>query len=373
MRYYLIAGEASGDMHASNLMHELRKTDAGAVFRCWGGDMMQTAGCELVKHYRDLAYMGFVEVAMNIRAIMKNLRFCKEDILRFKPDALILIDYPGFNLRIAEFAHRNGLKVIYYISPQVWAWKKSRVYGIRKNVDKMLVILPFEEEFYQRYNFKVEFVGHPLLDVVNRPSVYKDTDAFEAAHHLTGKPIIALLPGSRKQEIKRMLPVMALLAKKFTAYEFVIAGAPSIDPEFYRRITGPDGPIILFGQTHELLRHAHAALVTSGTATLETALFRIPQVVCYQGGAVSYAIARRIVDVKFISLVNLIMDRRVVTELIQGNFKAENLEKELYAILDEKNRSQMISEYKLLREHLGGQGASRRAANAIGKVLSSEF
>ena len=373
MRYYLIAGEASGDMHASNLMHELRKNDQGAVFRCWGGDQMQAAGGELVKHYRDLAYMGFVEVAMNIRAIMKNLRFCKEDILRFKPDALILIDYPGFNLRIAEFAHRNGLKVIYYISPQVWAWKKSRVYGIRKNVDKMLVILPFEEEFYQRYNFKVEFVGHPLLDVVNRPSVYKDTDAFEAAHHLTGKPIIALLPGSRKQEIKRMLPVMALLAKKFTAYEFVIAGAPSIDPEFYRRITGPDGPIILFGQTHELLRHAHAALVTSGTATLETALFRIPQVVCYQGGAVSYAIARRIVDVKFISLVNLIMDRRVVAELIQGDFNAENLEKELNAVLDGKTRSQIISEYKLLRERLGGQGASQRAASSVCKILGLEL
>jgi len=370
MRYYLIAGEASGDLHASNLMHELMKTDPGAVFRCWGGDLMQAAGGELVKHYRDLAYMGFVEVAMNIRAIMRNLRFCQEDILRFKPDALVLIDYPGFNLRIADFAHRNGLKVIYYISPQVWAWKKSRVFSIRKNVDKMIVILPFEEEFYRKYDYPVEFVGHPLLDVVNSPSVYKDSAAFRSANQLSSKPIIAILPGSRKQEIKRMLPVMASLAKKFPTFEFVIAGAPSIDLSFYRKISGPGGPNILFGQTHELLRHAHAATVTSGTATLETALYGVPQVVCYQGSAVSFAIARRIVDVKFISLVNLIMDRQVVTELIQGDFNAENLENELNVILDERNRSQIISEYKLLKEKLGGEGASERAASSILKLLA---
>jgi lipid-A-disaccharide synthase len=368
MRYYIIAGEASGDMHASNLMQELRKSDPGSLFRCWGGDMMQAAGGDLAKHYRDLAYMGFLEVAVNIRTIMKNLKFCKEDILRFKPDALILIDYPGFNLRIAEFAHCKGLRVIYYISPQVWAWKKSRVYGIRKNVDKMLVILPFEKEFYGHYNYKVEFVGHPLLDIVDRPSDYKDSEAFQTANQLTGRPIIALLPGSRKQEIKRMLPMMASLAKKIPGYEFVTAGAPSIDPSFYQNLSGTDGPKILFGQTHELLRHAYAALVTSGTATLETALYGVPQVVCYKGSTLSFAIARRIVDVKFISLVNLIMDRNVVTELIQSDFNAENLEKELNAILNEKHRAQMISDYGSLREKLGGEGASRRAALAISSM-----
>jgi len=372
MRYYLIAGEASGDLHASNLMQELRKTDPGAVFRCWGGDLMQAAGGVLVKHYRDLAYMGFVEVVLNIRAIMKNLSFCKEDILRFKPDAIILVDYPGFNLRIAEFAHRNGFKVIYYISPQLWAWKKSRVYSIRKNVDKMLVILPFEQEFYRRYDYPVDFTGHPLLDVVIRPSAYQDSDAFRATHQLSGKPIISLLPGSRKQEIRRMLPVMAVLAGRFPGYEFVIVGAPSIEPSFYRQVAGPDSPVILFGQTHELLRRAHAALVTSGTATLETALYGIPQVVCYRGGSVSYAIARRIVDVKFISLVNLVMDRQVVKELIQGDFNAENLEKELNAILEVGNRSRIISEYDLLREKLGGEGASRRAAIAIQQFMDEK-
>jgi lipid-A-disaccharide synthase len=369
MRYYLIAGEASGDLHASNLMQELKKTDPGAEFRCWGGDLMQAAGGVLVRHYRDLAYMGFLEVVMNLRTIMHNLSFCKEDIIRFKPDAVILIDYPGFNLRIAEFAHQKGFKVIYYISPQVWAWKKSRVYGIRKNVDKMLVILPFEQEFYRGYDFKVDFTGHPLLDVVNRSSAYPDPGAFRAANQLGGKPIIAVLPGSRKQEIRRMLPVMVALSGRFTGYDFVVAGAPSIEPSFYRHITGIDGPAILFGQTHELLRYAHAALVTSGTATLETALFGVPQVVCYKGGSVSYAIARRIVDVKFISLVNLVMDLQVVKELIQGDFNQENLEKELKLILEESNRSRIIAEYDLLREKLGGEGASRRAAAAIGEFL----
>jgi lipid-A-disaccharide synthase len=365
MRYYIIAGEASGDLHASNLMTELRKNDPGAEFRCWGGDLMEEAGGVLVKHYRDLAYMGFLEVAMNIRTILKNLSFCKEDILRFKPDAMVLIDYPGFNLRIAEFAHNQGFKVIYYISPQVWAWKKSRVYGIRKNVDKMLVILPFEEEFYQKYNYKVEFVGHPLLDVVNRQSLYKDEVFFRNAHSLDNKPIIALLPGSRKQEIKSMLPVMVALTVKYPDYEFVIAGAPSVEPVFYQQVSGSSGIKILFGQTHELLRYAHAALVTSGTATLETALFGVPQVVCYKGSAVSFAIARRIVDVKFISLVNLVMDREVVKELIQGDLNIHNLGIELNKILIKENRERIKADYQLLSEKLGGPGASQRAAKAL--------
>jgi len=370
MRYYLIAGEASGDLHAAGLMHELRKSDPGAEFRCWGGDLMQAAGGELVKHYRELAYMGFAEVVMNLRTIMKNLSFCKDDILNFKPDALILIDYPGFNLRIAEFAHRNGLKVIYYISPQVWAWKKSRVYGIRRNVDKMLVILPFEEDFYKKYDFRVDFVGHPLLDVVSREPKFKDDRAFREAQGLSGKPVIALLPGSRKQEIKRMLPVMSAIISTFPGYEFVVAGAPAIDPAFYHKITGPGGPKIIFGQTHELLRWAYVAAVTSGTATLETALFGVPQVVCYSGSPVSFAIARRIVDVKFISLVNLIMDRKVVTELIQQDFNLTNLEHELKQLLQDEYRSKIMADYGELKNKLGGKGASQRAASSILEFLA---
>ena len=372
MRYYIIAGEASGDMHASNLMTEIRRNDPGAVFRCWGGDLMQAAGGELVKHYRDLAYMGFIEVAMNIRTILGNLKFCRQDILQFKPDVLILIDYPGFNLRIAEFGHKQGLKVVYYISPQIWAWKKSRVYAIRKNVDKMMVILPFEKEFYGKYDYPVEFVGHPLLDVVDRSSAYRDEQEFRDAHQLGAKPLIALLPGSRKQEIGRMLPVMAGLPEKFPGFEWIVGGAPSIDKNFYTNLPGAGKLKILFGQTYELLRYAHAALVTSGTATLETALFGVPQVVCYKGSPVSYAIARRIVDVKFISLVNLIMDRQVVTELIQEDLNSINLEREFQAILQENKRKQIMDDYKLLREKLGGEGASSRAALSLKNMLEKQ-
>ncbi|MBW6460203.1 MAG: lipid-A-disaccharide synthase [Bacteroidales bacterium] len=371
MKYYIIAGEASGDLHASNLMRAMKEYDPQAVFRCWGGNLMQTAGGEFVMHYRDLAYMGFAEVALHIRKILANLKFCKKDILLFKPDALILIDYPGFNLRMARFAHKNGLKVIYYISPQVWAWKKSRVYQIRKNVSKMLVVLPFEKDFYRNYDFEVDFVGHPLLDAIEKPSVYQDRDAFIASNQLSGKPIIALLPGSRKQEIKRMLPVMLSLADKFTDYEFVIAGAPSIEMDYYRKLTGTSKLAILANQTHELLRYSHAALVTSGTATLETALFGVPQVVCYKGGRVSYLIARQLVDVKFISLVNLIMDKPVVKELIQHDFNKTNLATELQLILEEKQRQKIMEDYNALRQKLGGHGASQRAAEQIYKFLQA--
>lgn len=369
MRYYIIAGEASGDMHASNLMREIKKLDTEAVFRCWGGDLMQAAGGELVKHYRDLAFMGFLEVALNISTILKNINYCKEDITRFRPDTVILVDYPGFNLRIAEFAHDKGFRVIYYISPQVWAWKRSRVYGIRKNVGKMLVILPFEEEFYRKYDYKVEFTGHPLLDVTDQPSSFDSGQAFRSANGLTDKPVIAVLPGSRKQEIKRILPLMVSIANDYKDYEFVIAGAPSIEKGYYSGVAGQLKLKILSGNTHELLRYSHAALVASGTATLETALFNVPQVVCYRGSAVSYAIARRIVNIKYISLVNLIMDKKIVTELIQGDYNRNNLRKELDAILDEANRTRMTGEYKILRERLGGKGASGRAAESIVKWL----
>ncbi len=371
MKYYIIAGEASGDMHAASLMHALKLRDPQATFRCWGGDLMQQAGGELVRHYRDLAYMGFVEVALHLRTILGNLRFCKQDILDYRPDALILVDYPGFNLRIAEFARKEGLRVIYYISPQVWAWKKSRVYGIRKNVDKMMVILPFEEDFYRQYDYPVDFVGHPLLDVVSRPSAFNGFGDFVDARNLSGRPVIALLPGSRKQEIRRMLPVMASLATDYPEYEFVIAGAPSLEASFYAQFPGVSRLRILFGMTHELLRHAHAALVTSGTATLETALFAVPQVVCYKGSAISFAIARRIVDVKFISLPNLVMDRQVVRELIQHEFHAENLKSALNEILEEKQRLRMANEYRELRERLGGPGASGRAADQVMELLKS--
>lgn len=370
MRYYLIAGEASGDMHAANLMLEIRKSDPGAEFRCWGGDMMQAAGGELVKHYRDLAYMGFLEVALNIRTILKNIKFCKKDLQGFRPDAVILVDYPGFNLRIAGFAHQKGYRVIYYISPQVWAWKKSRVYTIRQSVDKMLVILPFEEDFYKRYDYAAEFVGHPLLDIINRPSAYADAPTFRNAHQLGDKLMIALLPGSRKQEITRMLPIMAAMTGKFPDYEFVIAGAPSLDLDFYRDLRAAHGIRILFGQTYDLLRYADAALVTSGTATLETALFGVPQVVCYKGSAISFAIARRIVDVKYISLVNLILERQVISELIQDELTATKLEAELSAILDPVNRERIRSDYKALWEKLGGCGASARAAQKILQALA---
>lgn len=372
MRYYIIAGEASGDMHAANLMLEIRKSDPEAIFRCWGGDLMEAAGGEMVKHYRDLAFMGFIEVAANIRTILKNLDFCKKDILDFNPQAIILVDYPGFNLRVAKFAHHNGLKVIYYISPQVWAWKKSRVYDIRKYVDKMMVILPFEKDFYQSYHYNVDFVGHPLLDIVDKTSRFSNKLNFIQSNNLSGKPIIALLPGSRKQEISRMLPLMTSISARYPGYEFVLAGAPSVEISYYQQFEGFKSIKVLTGQTHELLRYSFAALVTSGTATLETALFEVPQVVCYKGSAVSFAIARRIVDVKYISLVNLIMDRQVVTELIQDDFNEINLERELNVILDPDQREKMIADYHLLKERLGGAGASARAAENIRQMLIIE-
>jgi lipid-A-disaccharide synthase len=369
MKYYIIAGEASGDLHASNLMKAITLQDPKAEFRCWGGDRMQDAGGVIVKHIKELAFMGFSEVILNLRTIMKNLSFCKKDILSWQPDTVILVDYPGFNLRIAEFAHNAGLKVIYYISPQIWAWKKSRVYKIRRYVDKMLVILPFEKEFYKNYNFDVEFVGHPLLDVTETPSAYAGREEFIAKNKLSDKPLIAVLPGSRKQEISRMLPVMAGLAGRFPDYEFVIAGAPSIDRELYQKLAGHHDLPVLRDRTRELLRYSHAALVTSGTATLETALYRVPQVVCYKGSTVSYLIARQLVDVKFISLVNLIMDRQVVKELIQWDFNEENLYHELEMILNKTWRENVLSDYNELYGRLGGQGASERAAASICKFL----
>ena len=358
MKYYVIAGEASGDLHASNLIREIKKNDAQADFRAWGGDLIQKQGATLVKHYRDLAFMGFVEVLFNLRTIFNNISFCKKDILNYQPDVLILVDYPGFNLRIAEFAKKNGFKVVYYISPQVWAWKKSRVHTIKKVVDKMLVILPFEEDFYAKYDYQVDFVGHPLLDVLQKETICSKEEFFEN-NSLPRKPIVALLPGSRKQEVQKMLEQMLKVPKHFQNYQFVVAGVDTISEEVYKEILKDSGVKVVLNQTHDLLHFADAALVTSGTATLETALLEVPEVVCYKGNRLSYEIAKRIIDVKYISLVNLIMDRLVVKELIQAELNEKNLISELNLLLkDESAKKRLKTDYSELKNKLGISGAS---------------
>lgn len=362
MRYYIIAGEASGDLHGSNLMKEIKKLDPNAGFRCWGGDLMKMAGGELVKHYRDLAFMGFIEVVRNLGTILRNLSFCKEDILQYKPDAIILVDYPGFNLRIAEWAKTNGFRIIYYISPQVWAWKESRVKKIKKCVDQMLVILPFEKEFYRKWDFEVEYVGHPLADVIENYKLNGDTNP------LSDKPVIALLPGSRKQEILVKLPVMLKLSHVFPEYQFIVAQAPGQEDSFYAEIMkGYKNVSGISNQTYRLLWQSKAALVTSGTATLETALFGVPEVVCYKGSNISYQIAKRLIKIKFISLVNLIMDKEVVKELIQDEMNEKNLERELKLLLtDPIKKKQLEEDYTALKELLSkGGDASFNAAKLI--------
>jgi lipid-A-disaccharide synthase len=365
MRYYIIAGEASGDLHASHLVKEIYRLDPGANFRGWGGDLMASQGVKLARHYREVAFMGFIEVARNLNTILKAMRECKKDILDFQPDAVILVDYPGFNLRIAKFAHHQKIPVIYYISPQIWAWKRSRVHKIRKTVDKMLVILPFEEEFYTQYNFPVKFVGHPLLDTVHQPSVYKSKVDFMAENGLSNMPIIALLPGSRKQEITRMLPLMARMSIHFPDLEFVVATAPSQDIALYEDLSKDYRVKILVEKTHEILRYSDVALVTSGTATLETALYEVPEVVCYKANLISYHIARKLVKVNYISLVNLIMGRAVVKELIQSEFNEKNLLDELNELLKPQVAEKIRDDYKLLKQKLGNRGASARAAKEI--------
>lgn len=364
MKYYIIAGEASGDLHASNLMKEIKIKDPNAEFRCWGGDLMQAQGGTIVKHYRDLAFMGFAEVIMNLRTIMTNLSFCKKDIAAYQPDCVIMVDYPGFNLQVAPFIKSLGIKIYYYISPQIWAWKTGRVHKIKKLVDKMFVILPFEEEFYQRYDFNVDFVGNPLLDSLNNlPPV--NAEEIKQKYGLDHRPIIAILPGSRTQEIKVKLPLMLSVEKDFPDYQFVVAGAPSQPIENYKAIAGENLKIIE-NRTYDLLRISHAALVTSGTATLETAILKVPEVVCYKGNALSYEIGKRVVkNIQFISLVNLIMDREVVKELIQYDLTYENIKHELNLILNSPKREQILSDYDKLYHKLGGVGASERTATLI--------
>ncbi|MDP3313405.1 lipid-A-disaccharide synthase [Lutibacter sp.] len=367
MKYYIISGEASGDLHGSNLMKALFEEDSNIDIRFWGGDLMNEVGGTLVKHYRELAFMGFAEVILNIGAILKNISFCKKDLLAFNPDVLVLIDYPGFNMRIAEFAKKNGIKVVYYISPQIWAWKENRIHQIKHNVDEMCVILPFEKDFYEKkHQFKVHFVGHPLIDAIaNRSQV--DENEFRIEHKLSQKPIIALLPGSRKQEITKLLTVMLTLTDKFSEYQFVIAGAPSQEYEFYKQFIKKSNVAFISNKTYDLLSISYAAMVTSGTATLETALFKVPEVVCYKTSWISYQVGKQLVKLKYISLVNLIMDQKVVTELIQDKCNSKNLEIELRRLLEASHREKIFLNYFDLEKKLGGKGASKRVANLITK------
>ncbi|HMW25917.1 MAG TPA: lipid-A-disaccharide synthase [Ferruginibacter sp.] len=376
MKYYIIAGEASGDLHGSNLIKALREKDPHADIRCWGGDKMEAAAATLVKHYKDLAFMGFIEVLNNLGTILRNIRFCKEDITAYQPDVLILIDYPGFNLRIAKWAKQQGFKIIYYISPQVWAWKENRVKLIKQCVDKMLVILPFEKAFYQKWNYEVEYVGHPLVEVVeeymNKEQERRNSELQTSNLKLQTSNIIALLPGSRKQEILKKLPIMLEVTKRFPEYRFVVAKAPGLDEAFYSTLLAPYGNVSsVKDQTYSLLMQAKAALVTSGTATLETALFGVPEVICYKGNALSYHIAKRLVNIKFIGLVNLIMDKEVMKELIQDDLTPGNLEKELDRLLNDPEKQRQVKEdYAALKTLLSqGGNASANAAASIHTFL----
>ncbi|MEM1122561.1 MAG: lipid-A-disaccharide synthase [Bacteroidota bacterium] len=406
MNFYLIAGEASGDLHGANLMKALRLEDAEAHFRCWGGDLMQAAGGQLVKHYRTLAFMGFWEVARNIRTISKNLDFCKKDLAAHRPDVLILIDYSGFNLRIAKWAKLVGIRVFYYIAPQVWASRQGRVAKIKAYVDRLFVILPFEKAFYQQHGMDVDFVGHPLLDAVaafrekhslDNPSpnplqrgkgssVMGSVEANldiefpknEFVISMIAKPIIALLPGSRRQEISSVLIIMLSLVEQFSEYQFVIGVAPSISLDFYEKIITESGlkkseVILLKNQTYALLNRAKAAIVTSGTATLETALFEVPQVVCYKGSWLTYQIAKRIIQVPYISLVNLIANRSLVKELIQNELTTTNLKKELMEVLQPQKVVALKNAYRQIKAELGEVGASERTAKLMLKYLKATY
>jgi lipid-A-disaccharide synthase len=365
LKYYIIAGEASGDLHGSNLMKALYKEDSKAEIRFWGGDLMQKVGGTLVKHYRELAFMGFVEVIFNLKTILNNIKICKKDIQEFQPDVLIFIDYPGFNLRIAKWAKALGYKTHFYISPQIWAWKENRIKDIKRDIDKMYVILPFEKNFYEdKHHFPVDFVGHPLIDAIANFSTVDPID-FRKENNLNEKPIIALLPGSRKQEIGKMLSVMLSIVNDFPDYQFVIAGAPSQEFSFYESFITQENIKFISNKTYALLQNATAALVTSGTATLETALFKVPEVVCYKGNWASYQIAKRVVTLQYISLVNLIMDQEIVTELIQDECNTKQIREELTKVLEPHYRKKLLENYDLLEQKLGGIGASKKTAKLI--------
>jgi lipid-A-disaccharide synthase len=364
MRYYIIAGEASGDLHGSNLIKAIKAKDPNAVIQCWGGDLMEAAGGKVVKHYRTLAFMGFVEVLMNLPTILSNIKFCKKDIAAFAPDVLICIDYPGFNLRIAKWAKSIHLKVIYFIAPQVWAWKENRVPAMRASIDRLLCILPFEKQYFKdRWNWEVDYIGHPLMQVLE--------SQHGLAHPLpqiAGEKIVALLPGSRKQEILKKLPEMLSVVNDFPNYHFAIAQAPGLDDEWFASLVPSHKNVhIVKDNTYALLNHSIAAIVTSGTATLETALLGIPEIVCYKGNPITLALAKRFVKIKYIALVNLIMDKEVVKELIQEDLNQKNLVKELTLLLEDENKkAQIASDYQLLKERLyTGQSAAEVAADIV--------
>ncbi len=383
MKYYIISGEASGDLHGSNLIKQILLMDTGAQIRCWGGDLMEQSGATLVKHYRELAFMGFAEVIRNLPVILKNIRFCKNDIETFHPDVLVLIDYPGFNLRIAEWAHDKGFKVVYYISPQVWAWKANRVKKMKLCIDKMLCILPFEKDYYRdQWNWDVEYVGHPLVEVIEekqlevwslQSGVGNDDSESNSRLQTPNSSLIALLPGSRKQEIAKKLPIMLEVAKSFPDFVFVVAEAPGLEKAFYEPfLSAYQNVSSVHNQTYDLLLKASGALVTSGTATLESALFGVPEIVCYKGSAISYQIAKRLIKIKFISLVNLIMDKEVVKELIQDELTTANLVQELRKLLsDEKRKAEVQTDYQNLKTLLAAGGhASAKAAESILSLIS---
>ena len=378
MKYYLIVGEASGDLHASNLMRALKEHDPQADFRFFGGDLMKAVGGTLVKHYKELAYMGFIPVLLHLRTIFRNMDLCKKDIVDWQPDALILVDYPGFNLKIAEYIKKHtDIPIYYYISPKIWAWKEYRIKNIKRDVDELFSILPFEVDFFKGHQYPIHYVGNPCVDAVDAfQKAHSETfETFVADNSLEEKPIIALLAGSRKQEIKDNLPDMLEAAKPFVGeYQLVLAGAPSIDPAYYQQYIGTDVPVrIIFGQTYQLLAHAKAALVTSGTATLETALFRVPQVVCYylaMGKVISF-LRRHILKVKYISLVNLVANKEVVRELVADTMTVSNVRSELDALLnDDAYRNKMLQEYDRMIKILGPAGASRQAALKMIELLS---
>ena len=372
MKYYLISGEASGDLHGSHLIKALKKLDQTATFRAWGGDLMEQEGAVLIKHYRELAFMGFWEVISHLPAIFKNIAFCKKDIIAFNPDVIIYIDYPGFNLRISEWAKKKGFKNHYYISPQVWAWKENRVHKMKRNLDALYVILPFEKSFFEKkHKFPVHYVGHPLLDYI--PTHSKNKKFHKENKIELKKPIIALLPGSRLQEIKKILPLFIQVAKYFPHYQFVIAGAPGVSREQFKAFTLTTSLKIVYNSTYALLQHSVAALVASGTATLEAALFGVPQLICYRTSYLSYWVGKKIIKLKFISLVNLILNRAAVKELIQDTLTEESLEQNLKKLLEPSNVIKLEKEYLELKTILGKGGASDKTAQLIYSEISSNL
>ena len=377
MKYYIIAGEASGDLHGSNLIKELKNINPSSTFRCWGGDLMKSQCNKLVMHYEDFSYMGFLEVIVNAKKILSYISLCKKDIEEYNPDVIIYIDYPGFNMKIAEWAKRKNFINHFYISPKVWVWKEYRVKKIKRVIDKMYVILPFEEGFYiNKHNYKVDFVGHPLLDAIENQKEFNRQE-FLAKNKLSSKPVIALLPGSRNQEIIKLLPLMLDVVSNFKDYQIIIAGAPNKSINYYEKIIlsnkeSRSSIKVICNQTYDILRISSAAIVTSGTATLETALFKVPQVVCYKTSMISYLIGRLLIrNLKYISLVNIILDKHVVKELIQNNCNKDNLVIELQKILNKSDRSLMLKEYELLHKKLGGKGASKKTAELISKYSNN--